>query len=254
MPLHDWTQVESGIFHAFHTAWIGEIQTALNGGVLPDGYYALAEQHVGQMVTGVLTLHTPPSREGLEPLPRIPETDGGVTVADAPPQVSRHETLENTVAELRRTLTIRHVSRHRVVALLEIISPANKDRAEHVESFAVKNINALERGIHVLLVDLFPNGPRDPHGMNHEIRRRFYPEIEATNGRTGQATLNSWAVGRELMDVYTEYVELGDALPDMPLFLTDQRYVNVPLESTYAATWQGMPRFWRDVLEGREPG
>jgi hypothetical protein len=47
MPVHDWTQVEAGIFHAFHVAWIGEIQKRLNAGMLPKGYYALAEQHAG---------------------------------------------------------------------------------------------------------------------------------------------------------------------------------------------------------------
>jgi hypothetical protein len=26
MPVHDWTRVEAGIFHAFHVAWIPEIQ------------------------------------------------------------------------------------------------------------------------------------------------------------------------------------------------------------------------------------
>ena len=36
----------------------------------------------------------------------------------------------------------------------------------------------------------------------------------------------------------------------MPLFLRPDRYVNVPLEPTYQAAYQGMPAFWRDVLEG----
>ena len=37
----------------------------------------------------------------------------------------------------------------------------------------------------------------------------------------------------------------------MPLVLSPDRYVNVPLEQTSAAAYAGMPRFWRDVLEGR---
>lgn len=31
MPVHDWTRVEAGIFHDFHTAWIPELRRALNG-------------------------------------------------------------------------------------------------------------------------------------------------------------------------------------------------------------------------------
>jgi hypothetical protein len=39
----------------------------------------------------------------------------------------------------------------------------------------------------------------------------------------------------------------------MPLFLRPDRYVNVPLESTYQAAYRGLPAFWQDVLEGRPP-
>jgi hypothetical protein len=35
------------------------------------------------------------------------------------------------------------------------------------------------------------------------------------------------------------------------LFLTSDRYVNVPLAATYDAAYRGMPGFWRGVLEGR---
>ena len=30
MPIHDWTRVDAGIFHAFHHDWITEIARALN--------------------------------------------------------------------------------------------------------------------------------------------------------------------------------------------------------------------------------
>jgi hypothetical protein len=50
MPLHDWTRVDAGIFHAFHVAWLPEIQGILNDGLLPEGYYALAEQHAGRAI------------------------------------------------------------------------------------------------------------------------------------------------------------------------------------------------------------
>jgi hypothetical protein len=49
MPVHDWTRVDAGIFHAFHHDWITEIGGALNGGLLPAGYYALPEQVAGPL-------------------------------------------------------------------------------------------------------------------------------------------------------------------------------------------------------------
>lgn len=48
MPIHDWRRVEAGIFHDFHHAWIEEMKRALNAGLLPDEYYALAEQHAAE--------------------------------------------------------------------------------------------------------------------------------------------------------------------------------------------------------------
>ena len=44
MPVHDWTRVDAGIFHDFHLEWISRIKHALNSGILPPEYYALAEQ------------------------------------------------------------------------------------------------------------------------------------------------------------------------------------------------------------------
>ena len=58
MGVHDWTRVDAGIFHDFHTVWISNLRSALNAGVLPDTYYALAEQHAGETIADILTLHT----------------------------------------------------------------------------------------------------------------------------------------------------------------------------------------------------
>src|SRR5712691_4702818 len=106
MPVHDWTRVEAGIFHDFHVAWIPEIRKVLNGGLLPEGYYALAEQHAGRAIADVLTLHTSPG--AAEPL-ALPPATGGIALAEAPPKVRRHQAVESTMLGRRRTLAIRHV-------------------------------------------------------------------------------------------------------------------------------------------------
>src|SRR3954452_13923135 len=56
MPVHDWTRVDAGIFHAFHHEWISEIGRALNRGLLPTDYYALPEQQAAGFGPDVLTL------------------------------------------------------------------------------------------------------------------------------------------------------------------------------------------------------
>ena len=220
MPVHDWTRVHPEIHHDFHIDWIVQLHQVLNQGLLPQGYYVLAENHEGRPITDILTLP-----------------------ADTPP----------LTASRRRSLAVRHVSGHRLIALLEIISPANKDRARHVAEFADKAAAALEAGVHLLLVDLFPPGRHDPQGMYGAVRQKLGQSDEPYDVPAGEPlTLASFAAGSPV-EVYLEYVAVGAALPEMPLFLDPERYINAPLEATYQATYRGTPAFWRDVLEGRPP-
>jgi hypothetical protein len=48
---------------------------------------------------------------------------------------------------------------------------------------------------------------------------------------------------------YVQPVGIGDALPEMPLFLVPRGCVQVPLEETYTTAFKGMPARWRRVLE-----
>ncbi len=108
MSLHDWALLDAGIFHAFHVAWLPELQKVLNSGLLPEGYYDV------------------PSDE--------------------------------------------------------------------------------------------------------------------------PATLASYAAD-EVIEIYVEHVAFGAPLPEMPLFLRPDRYINVPLKPTYQAAYAGMPAVWRGILE-----
>ncbi len=248
MPVHDWTRVDAGIFHDFHLAWIGEIRTALNDGLLPEGYYALAEQHAGRTIPDVLTLHeSAPSSGPVAPF----AGSGGTAVAEAPPKTRRHQTIECSLLARRRTVAIRHVSGHRLVALVEILSVGNKDRPKHIEEFATKAVDALKTGIHLLLVDLFPPGPHDPHGMHGVILQLLEDSSEPYDLPADEALTLASYVADTPVEIYLEHLAPGASLAEMPLFLSPERYVSTPLEFTYAAAYRGMPAFWRNVLEGQ---
>jgi hypothetical protein len=254
MPVHDWTRVDAGTFHAFHTSWLTHLMGALNGGLLPHGYYALSEQVATRMQTDVLTLRAP------LPGPLHPQGThpGGVAVTESPPQVRLSVRPDPTRKPRRpvrrgRHLVIRHISGHQVVALIEITSPANKDRRAHVHELADKIVRSLESGVHVLLLDVLPPGPHDPHGMHGAVwsyfdRASYEPPDDAP------LTLASYAWDGEEPRAYVEPLAVGQALVEMPLFLSAERYVNVPLEPTYQEAYQDMPEFWRNVIEqGRPP-
>ena len=135
-------------------------------GLLPQGYYAMAEQHAGRAIADVLTLHASPEPPG--PAWLAAGYGRNRRGRSAAPSAAQADVEPATLAR-RRSLAIRHVSGHRLIALIEIISPANKDRGRHVEDLVDKAVAALERGVHVLLIDLFPPGPHDPSGIHGSI-------------------------------------------------------------------------------------
>ncbi len=57
----------------------------------------------------------------------------------------------------------------RIIAVIEIVSPGNKDSRAALRDLVEKTVDCLRRGIHVLIVDLFPPTPRDPFGIHKLI-------------------------------------------------------------------------------------
>lgn len=248
MPVHDWTRVSAGTFHAFHNAWISHLQEALNNGVLPQGYYALGEQRAGDVGPDLLTLRTPDA--AVDTATHEDEV-GGVMLAESPPKVAIVDETDADAAfylAKQRTLVVYHASGDRIVALVEIVSPANKRGPQNVERFVNKALSALAQGYHLLLIDLFPPGPADPHGMHAEVWDAAFGLTPYEPPPARPLTLASYCAGTPIRS-YVEPRGFGETLTDMPLFVSPVRYVNVPLETTYTAAWRGMPQRWRQVLE-----
>ena len=256
MSIHDWTRVDAGIFHHFHLEWISSIQRTLNGGLLPDDYYALAEQIAGGWHPDVLTLTTKlpqpgqPRRRGTTK-PEEP-FEGGIAVSKALPRVRFTAKVEQDMyARRRQRVVIRHRSEDNVVAMIEIISPGNKSNRQALRSFVTKTNQLMEAGIHFLILDLFPPSKRDPQGIHPVLWSRYDDECDFRLPPELPLTLVAYAIGEigEEWQAFIEPVAVEQMLPEMPLFLTPDRYISLPLEPTYQAAFEGVPRRWRDVLE-----
>jgi Protein of unknown function (DUF4058) len=244
MPIHDWTRVDAGVFHDFHHAWIAEIRRSLNRGLLPRGYYALAEQISGGVGPDVLTLNRPAFGSlSSESSP----SDGGIAVADAPPKVRFHAKDEVEIyASKADVVVIRHRSGHKVIAMIEIVSPGNKSSETAMKACVQKAIQALSSGIHLLIVDLFPPTTRDPWGIHRVI---WGEDREGDFALTDDRPLTCVSyVGMPCPEVYLDPVAVGDVLPDMPLFLKTDVYVPLPLEATYQSAWEAVPDFLQEIL------
>jgi Protein of unknown function (DUF4058) len=115
-----------------------------------------------------------------------------------------------------------------LIAVIEILSPGNKDNTNGLKAFIRKAGKLLRRGVHLLVVDLFPPSVRDPDGIHKSIWDQFKEEpFERPPDKP--LTLAAYAAGPEKV-AYVENVAFGDPLPDMPIFLTPEHYVWCPLE------------------------
>ncbi len=253
MPVHDWTRVTAGIFHDFHQAWILHLKEALNAGLLPRPYYALGDQRSGDISPDLLTLRAEEEAETTSSDGVSAATENGngmIAVAEAPPAVRLEQEAESEAAfylAKRRSLVIRHVTGDRIVALIEIVSTANKHNAATVEDFSEIVISALREGIHVLMIDLHPPTKHDPRGTHGVIWDELLADpYEPPAGLP--LTMASYCA-KTPVKAYVEPVNVGSTLIDMPIFLTRTHYVLVPLEKTYQQAWAGVPERWRRVIE-----
>src|ERR1041385_2100598 len=167
MPIHDWTRVPSGLFHEFHQSWSVRIKDSLNGGSMPKGYYALVEQRVDGPEPDVIAVETrtKDKPKGGSPAPTL-----------NPPKTALISQIASDAARYARKanrISVRHPL-GQVVAIIEVVSPGNKDSRNSLRSFVEKAVAFLRNGIHLLIVDLFPPSDRDPQG----IHKAIWDEIE----------------------------------------------------------------------------
>jgi hypothetical protein len=240
MPIHDWSRVPAGLFHHFHQHWSIEIAATLNRGRLPKGVAALVEQCSGPRESDVLAIE----RRG--------KTHSGFAedagVATMIPPVTRFvsRTTKQIYATRANLILLKH-HLGRTIAVIEIVSPGNKDSRAAMRDFVEKTIEFLRAGIHVLMIDLFPPTSRDPLGMHKVI----WDEIEEKDFAlpTGNdRILASYETGG-VQACYVEAIGVGDVLPDMPLFLANSWHVPVPLEPTYEAASNACPDDLRVAVE-----
>jgi hypothetical protein len=200
MPIHDWTRVDAGLFHAFHQGWISLLGGALNNGALPREYYALSQPSDRRPALDVMT--------------------------------SAEEFIYVRKAD---QIAIRDPD-GRLVAVIEIISPGNKASGDELRVFVGKAVKLIAEGVHLLVIDLFPPGVHDPQGIHKAIWDEFN-EADFELPADRPLTLAAYEAGPPHA-AYIEPVAVGGPLTDMPLFLKPHLHVPAPLEATYRTTWE----------------
>jgi len=217
----------------------------LNNGVLPEGYYALAEQVGGGVYPDVLTLERSDTARDADD-----QDSGGIATAKARPRATISENISEAMllAARRRRMVIRHSSDNRMVALIELVSPGNKEKRSAMEDFLDKAVAILDDDYHLLVVDLFPCGRTNPTGMHGAVWKRLGGKYSPPESKP--LTLASYFAKRGVT-CFVELVNVGMATPSVPLFLGEapEEFVDVPLEQSYMAAFAQMPGHVRKAVQ-----
>lgn len=234
MPLRDHFRppVENlASWEGFHGGWPMVIVQQLRK-QLPTGYVAEPRVHLGSYAEidvaafekDELSWHFAPS-----------EGNGGVATAVwAPPQPS--VCVETNLPDFYEYAVRIYDDKRRqhLVAAIEIVSPASKDRPEHRNVFIGKCAAMLQKGVAVSIVDLVT--------VRHF---NLYAELLAFIGHSdptlGAEPPNLYAAScrwvekgkRSLLEAWSYILAVGQSLPTLPLWLAEDLVIPLDLEQSY---------------------
>jgi hypothetical protein len=223
-------------WEAVHSGWPMMIVIELNR-KLPPGYAAEPGVHQGSSVEVDVATY---EDEELLSSASLGESGGGTAVATAvwaPPMPTltfatdwpAQDEYEVRVYDTRSAL--------RLVAAIEIVSPANKDRPETRRAFVAKCAALLQERVCVGIVDLVSNRAAN---LYHELLEFIgEPDLAALDEPIAMYAATSRATKKDakwLIDSWMQPLSIGQPLPTLPLWLADDLAVPLDLEASYEQT------------------
>jgi Protein of unknown function (DUF4058) len=216
----------------FHATWPVMI-VALLRRKLPRRYYAEPRVHPSSSAEiDVATFH-----DEDEPLAAAANGNGNGGVATAvwaPPRPTLTVATDlpsQAVYEVRVYDEKRH---SRLVAAVEIVSRANKDRPEHRRAFVAKCAGLLQERVSVVIVDPVTTRTQNLYGELLDLLGQSDPSLGAEPSALYTAACRMTKRKDEwLLEAWTQPLGLGKPLPTMPLWLADDLAVPLELEESY---------------------
>ena len=204
-PLHPQRHWES-----FHANWAGAMADVLNEDLLPEGYFAEEQAHSG----GRIEIDVATFESAAPPAPAL--STPGVFPDSFEVQIFRSE------------------GGATLVAAIELISPANKDRQDARIAFAAKCASYLAQGIGVLIVDIVTTRRANLHNeLVHLLKREDHLLLPASTDLYAVAYRSQNRQDAEWIDIWPATLAVGQPLPLLPLALGAEICLPLDLEATY---------------------
>ena len=245
--MHEWKRVPPSIYHHFHQGWTISICDALNSGLLPPGFSALIEQYSSGFYPDVLAVQRQKQK--------TTDPGGKTTTLKSPRARMTIQPREGRFHERANQVVVRHHLGD-VVCAIEVVSPGNKAGKIAVREFVVKAVDFLKRGVNLFVVDPFPAGPQDPQTLHKLIWDEFDEGVPFELPADEPLLLASYRAAAPFVEfapeAFIEPLGVGADLPEMPVWLDSDLYVNLPLDQTYRAAWDVCPLDFRNLVENGE--
>jgi hypothetical protein len=233
MPLldhfHPPVSDELPTWESFHSFWAVIIAERLNH-MLPSRYKAVVQTNLGSYVEADVTECERPLEAGNGAAGA--ETGGLAVQTWAPPVTKLHapavfpDDFEVQLFEQRGGM--------RLVAVVELVSPCNKDRAESRRAFTTKCAAYLQRGISLIVVDTVTERHFNLHNELAELLGWGEPLLmPATCFLYAVAYRPVHCPEKNEIDLWPAALRIGDSLPLLPLALKGAQAVPLDLGATY---------------------
>jgi hypothetical protein len=220
-------------WEGFHHAWATFIAQQLNQETLPPDYFAESEIRVG-----------PELAVDVAALERIGRDGGGKrgTAVWSPSRPKIAVKVDFAQLDTYEIRVYQDLGGAELRAAIELVSPANKDRAGSRRTFAAKCAGYLRHGVGLLIVDVVTSRTANLHAELFDV-------LEVKSRRAAWASSTGlYAVAYRpvtvrkgpRVEVWPVPLALGKALPEMPLWLALDLCVPVRLEESYLATCRSL--------------
>ena len=231
MPLRDHFRPPMTARYAWDTAhgmWTAKIAERLNR-FLPPEYRAGPNIHIGRYEVDVAIL------DQRDPFAWNESTSGGGTAL----YTCAEPTLTLDVDPLDSDeYEVKVYRDYGLVAVIELVSPSNKDRPQTRELFASKCAAFLKNGVCVTIVDVVTSyGANLFAGLLDELGR---PEQPAEDGIYVATLRGRRARGKRRVDTWYYPLAIGEALPTLPLWIDEAVAVPLELEASYEEACRGV--------------
>ena len=122
----------------------------------------------------------------------------------------------------------------RLVAAIELVSPANKDRPAHRTMFAVKCASYLQSSVSVIIVDVVTNRAGNLHA---EMLQLLQAQIAATSEGADDLYAAAYRTVPDTqglrLETWPHVLSVGSTLPTLPLWLHAELALPLDLEASY---------------------